>query len=115
MQQIIDKGKKCLAAGRFILVFPEGTRIPYGQVGHYKLGGARLAAATGAPIIPVAHNAGRFWPRRKFIKHPGTVHMVIGPVIKSEGRAPEEILSLTKKWIESTVLRINGGINKSSR
>lgn len=103
MHELIVKGTKCLNDGRSILVFPEGTRIPYGSVGHYKLGGARLAVATHHPIIPVAHNAGRFWPRRKFIKRPGTVKMIIGPIIKTEGRTPEEVLHLTKQWIEDTV------------
>jgi len=107
MQQIIQKGKKCLEAGRWVMFFPEGTRVPPGVVGHYKLGGARLAAATGYPVIPIAHNAGRFWPRRKFIKRPGTVHIVIGPLIESKGREPGEILALTKKWIESTMVRID--------
>jgi 1-acyl-sn-glycerol-3-phosphate acyltransferase len=106
MQQIIKKGKQCLEEGRWVMFFPEGTRVPVGVVGHYKLGGARLAAATGFPVIPIAHNAGQFWPRRKFIKRPGTIHVVIGPAIDSKGREPEEILALTKEWIESTMLRI---------
>lgn len=107
MQQIIEKGKKCLEQGRYIMMFPEGTRVPVGEVGHYRLGGPRLAAATGYPVIPVAHNAGRFWPKRTFIKYPGTVHMVIGPAIESQGKTPEEILSLTKNWIETTVRQID--------
>lgn len=107
MQQVIDKGKKCLDQGRWIMVFPEGTRIPFGQEGHYKMGGARLAAATGYPVTPVAHNAGWFWPRRKFIKKPGTITIVIGPIIESKGLKPEEILKLTRDWIETTMTRIN--------
>lgn len=108
MQQIITKGKRCLQNGRWVLMFPEGTRVPYGQVGHYRLGGARLAVATGYPIIPVAHNAGRFWPRRKFIKHPGTVQIVIGPLIETQGLDAEQALELTKGWIEGTMKRIDG-------
>lgn len=109
MQQLINKGSKCLDQGRWILVFPEGTRTRYGTVGHYKLGGARLAVHTHHPIIPVAHNAGRFWPRRKFIKHPGTVTLVIGPLIETEGLTPEEALAKTKQWIEETVIQIDRG------
>ena len=115
MQQVIAKGKKCLDAGRWIMVFPEGTRIPPGKIGKYKLGGARLASATGYPVVPVAHNAGRFWPRRKFIKQPGTISVVIGPLIESEGRAPEEILDLAKNWIEGTMVRIDRSIDESTR
>jgi len=106
MQQIISKGKKCLEEGRWIMFFPEGTRIPVGEVGNYKLGGARLAAASGYPVLPIAHNAGRFWPRRKFIKQPGTIQVVIGPLIESKGRTPEEIMALAKNWIEETMKRL---------
>lgn len=107
MQQIITKGKKCLDSGRWVLVFPEGTRVASGKVGKYRLGGARLAVETGYPVIPVALNAGRFWPRRKFIKCPGTVRVVIGPPIESKGRTAEEVLRLTRDWIESTMARID--------
>jgi 1-acyl-sn-glycerol-3-phosphate acyltransferase len=106
MQQILEKGKKCLSQGRWIMVFPEGTRIPYGEVGHYKLGGARLASSTGYPVLPIAHNAGRYWPKRKFIKKPGTVKVIIGPLIETQGRSAEEVLALTKAWIESTMAHI---------
>ena len=88
------------------MLFPEGTRVPYGQVGQYRLGGARLAQKTGYPVIPVAHNAGLYWPRRSFIKYPGTIRMVIGPAIESEGRSAEEIITLTKDWIETTMTRL---------
>lgn len=108
MEQIIKKGSKCLEEGRWILVFPEGTRIPVGKVGNYRIGGARLASATGYPLVPVAHNAGYFWPRRKFIKKPGTVHVVIGKPIEPKDRTAEEILEEAKNWIESTVIKIGG-------
>jgi 1-acyl-sn-glycerol-3-phosphate acyltransferase len=107
MQQIITKGRKSLQEGRWVLVFPEGTRVAPGVVGHYKLGGARLATATGYPVIPIAHNAGRCWPRRRFIKRPGTIRLVIGPLIESSGRTAEEVLKLTKSWIEETMTRID--------
>lgn len=106
MQQVIEKGKRCLDKGRWIIVFPEGTRIAPGKIGKYRLGGARLAVATGYPVIPVAHNAGCFWPRRKFIKRPGKIQVVIGPLLESQGRTPEELLALAKDWIEQTMLRI---------
>lgn len=108
MAQIIKKGKACLQAGRWVLVFPEGTRIAPGHVGKYRMGGARLAVeAGGYPVLPVAHNAGRFWFRRKFIKRPGTVQVVFGPVIETKGLSPEQVLELTKTWIETTMQRID--------
>ena len=106
MHQLITQGTECLNAGRSILIFPEGTRIPYGKVGHYRLGGARLAVATGYPIIPVAHDAGYFWPRRKFLKRPGTITLVIGPPIETKGLTPEEALEKTKHWIEATITNL---------
>lgn len=107
MEQILKQGKACLEAGRWIIVFPEGTRIAPGSVGNYRLGGARLAVYTGYPVIPVAHNGGRFWPRRKFIKRPGTVSVVFGPLIESQGKKPEELMNAVKTWIENTMERID--------
>lgn len=107
MEQIISKGKKCLDDKRWVLVFPEGTRIAPGKTGKYHMGGARLAAATGYPILPIAHNAGRFWPKRGFLKQPGTVKVVFGPMIETRGRKAEDILEETKNWIEGTMVRID--------
>jgi 1-acyl-sn-glycerol-3-phosphate acyltransferase len=106
MNQIITKGRKCLQAGRWILVFPEGTRTPVGKTGHYRIGGARLAVATGYPVVPVAHNAGYFWPKRSFIKNPGTIRIVIGPLIETKDQPAEEVLKKAKDWIEETMLTL---------
>jgi 1-acyl-sn-glycerol-3-phosphate acyltransferase len=106
MKQIIRRGSEVLKAGRWVLVFPEGTRITYGEVGKYRLGGARLAVEAGVPILPVAHNAGLFWSKRKFIKRPGTIHVVYGPVIETKNRTPEEVMTLTQDWIESTMQKL---------
>lgn len=108
MKQIITQGRACLDAGRWVMVFPEGTRVAPGKVGHYHLGGARLAAATGYPVYPVAHNAGRCWPRRKFLKIPGTITVAIGPRIESKDRTPDVIMAEAKEWIETTMQRIDG-------
>ncbi len=107
IKQIIQKGRKCLESGRWILVYPEGTRIPPGQTGIYRMGGAKLAEQTGYPVIPVAHNAGRFWPRRSFIKYPGTIKVVIGPLIETKGLSADQILNQAKNWIETTMLRLD--------
>lgn len=104
MEQIIRQGKAALDAGRWILMFPEGTRIPYGQIGKYHLGGSRLAVKTGRPILPIAHNAGLYWPKRKFIKKPGTVHMIIGPLIETKDRTPEDVMAEVKDWIEKQMI-----------
>src|SRR3990167_1686208 len=106
MQQIILQGKKNLSEGRWVIVFPEGTRVAVGKIGHYRLGGAKLAVEANSFIIPVAHNAGYFWPRRKFIKKPGKIQVIIGPPILAQGRNPDEVLAQTKAWIEETVRQI---------
>jgi 1-acyl-sn-glycerol-3-phosphate acyltransferase len=93
-------GRERLAQGFWIVVFPEGTRVAPGERRRYQPGGAWLAAATGAPVVPVAHNAGRLWPRNAFFKRPGTVTVRIGPSIDSSGRDAEAINTLAEQWIE---------------
>jgi 1-acyl-sn-glycerol-3-phosphate acyltransferase len=101
--QVIKQGRERLAAGLWVLVFPEGTRMAPRTHGKYKLGGAMLAEATACPVVPVAHNAGTFWPRRGFLKYPGEIRVAIGPLIESRGRSAEEINRLAESWIESTM------------
>lgn len=106
MEQIITQGRRYLQKGRWILVFPEGTRIAPGHQGKYRIGGARLATTTGYPVVPVAHNAGTYWPRRGFMKKAGTIRVVIGPLIETKDRSPEEVLADAKQWIEKTMERL---------
>lgn len=107
MQQLITKGKESLADNRWIIIFPEGTRTAYGEVGNYRPGGARLAEGTGSFIIPVAHNAGKFWARRTFIKYPGTIYVKFGPPIESAGKTADQMMAETKDWIEGAVKEID--------
>ena len=107
-KQIIRRGKQHLDQGQWVLLFPEGTRTPPGVRIRYRIGGALLASASGYPIIPIAHNAGYYWPRKGFIKRPGTVQVVIGPPIDSKGQSPEKLLAQTEQWIESTMSQITG-------
>jgi len=103
LKQIEKQGRKRLASGLWVLVFPEGTRIPYGQSGKYQIGGPWLACKAGVPVVPVAHNAGRLWPRNAFLKRRGEVTVVIGPAIDTAGRKPTEVLAETEAWIESAM------------
>lgn len=107
MKQLVEKGIDRLKQGIWIAIFPEGTRVAAGSKGRYHIGGAILAAKSGYPVVPVAHNAGAFWPRGQFLKKPGTVQVVIGPPIPSNNRKPEEILADAKNWIETTVAEIS--------
>lgn len=101
MTQLSEQGAGQLRAGRWVIIFPEGTRMPAGRCGRYRRGGAALALATGTPVVPVAHNAGEFWPRNSFLKFPGTVNVRIGPaMVPEQGETADEFLSRIREWIE---------------
>lgn len=106
VKKIIEVGTERLRSGLWVVIFPEGTRVPPGETKRFGIGGALLAAKSGYPVIPVAHNAGEFWPRRAFLKKPGTVKVVIGSPIESKGRSAAEINQLAQEWIEKTMARI---------
>jgi len=100
LRAIARRGQQRLDQGFWVVVFPEGTRVAPGESRDYQPGGAWLAAASGAPVVPVAHNAGRFWPRNAFLKRPGTITIRIGPSIDSTKRDPLTINAMAKEWIE---------------
>jgi len=106
LRQTVDQGRKRLAQGFSIVIFPEGTRSAPGVRGTYQPGGAWLATQTGAAIVPVAHDAGAYWPRNSFLKYPGVVTISIGPKIHSEGRKASELMEQVEEWIESEMQRI---------
>lgn len=106
IKKLVSEGKTWLDAGRWVLIFPEGTRVTTGHRGNYNIGGALLAQRTGYPIVPIAHNAGMFWSRRGFQKRPGTIDLVIGPLIDVCGKSAHEINLEAQEWIELTVGRL---------
>ncbi len=101
LRQMAEQGATRLAQGFWILVFPEGTRVPPGTKGTYRIGGAWLAVRTGAPVVPVAHNAGLYWGRNAFTKRPGEIRVVIGEAIDSDGQTPEMLNAKVEAWIEA--------------
>jgi len=106
LKQTLEQGRSRLADGWWIVVFPEGTRIAPGKRGRYHLGGAWLASKTGAPVLPIAHNAGTIWGLNSFVKYPGTITVSIGPVIDPAGTAPEDVNRKAEDWIENEVTRL---------
>lgn len=106
MEQIIAQGKVHLCAGHFIVIFPEGTRVAPGEVKIFSKGGARLACASGYPIIPVAHNAGMFWRRRGFLKYPGTIRVVIGAPIYPDHQTPDALNQQASEWINLQMTKL---------
>ena len=101
------EGKRLAAEGIWVIMFPEGTRIPRGEKGQYKNGGTRLAIETGAPVIPVAVTSAKCWPRKAFIKQPGVVDVSIGQPIPSVGRDADELMREVETWIEAEMHRLD--------
>ena len=106
LQQLVEHGQHRLAAGFFIVIFPEGTRIAPGKRGKYRAGGARLAVQTNTPVLPVAHNAGLCWGKNAFLKYPGLVTVSIGPPIQPDGDA-ETLARRVEDWIENEMQHLD--------
>lgn len=105
-EEVVTQGSRKLAEGRWIIMFPEGTRTRAGSQGRYRSGGTRLAVRTGVPVIPIAMNSGDFWPRRAFLKKPGTITVSVGPLIQTTGRTPDAVMADVETWIEAEMRRI---------
>ena len=105
--KVVQQGQRLLDQGTWVIMFPEGTRIPRGQQGTYKTGGARLAVQTGVPVIPIAITSGKCWPRRAIVKRPGTVVFSIGKPIPSVGRDPHDLMREVRDWIEAEMRRLD--------
>ncbi len=108
-KQLLEKGSNLLKAGHYILIFPEGTRTQPGQNGRFTRGGITLAATAGVAAVPVAHNAGEFWPKYGWVKYPGTIEVVIGQPIQPISTDAEQIIQANKQaenWIIETMQKI---------
>ncbi|MCQ4145996.1 1-acyl-sn-glycerol-3-phosphate acyltransferase [Vogesella sp. AC12] len=106
---MLEQGTNRKQHGFWISVFPEGTRTRPGEAGKYKLGAARMAKQLDMPLVPVAHNAGEFWPRNAFLKHPGEITLVIGPAIyPRDDVGPEAMTRQAEAWIEARQREIGG-------
>lgn len=107
--QVIEQGKRRLAEGDWVMIFPEGTRMPPGQTRRYGTSGALLASKAGCCIVPIAHDAGYYWPRRGLLKKPGTITVVIGEPIEARGRDPREVNEEAQAWVEATIGNLHPG------
>ena len=101
--QVIEQGKDRLEEGDWVMIFPEGTRMPANETRRYGVSGTLLAAETGKLLVPVAHNAGLYWPRRGLLKKPGTVRVVIGTPVAPRSREVREVNEEIQRWVEATV------------
>jgi len=106
LKQLTTQGKDRMQRGFWVVIFPEGTRVAPGSQGKYHIGGAWLATHTGTDVVPVAHNAGEFWPKNAFLKKPGTITVSIGQPIPSAGLKPDQLNRQVEDWIESEMTRL---------
>lgn len=108
LNQVVTQGIDRLSSGHSVVVFPEGTRIQCGYMGRFGIGGAKLAAESGFPIVPVAHDAGKAWPRHGFIKYPGVIKLVIGDKIVTEGKTAADLNKQIYQWMEGKMTELEG-------
>lgn len=106
LKRLVEHGKDRLSRGLWVVIFPEGTRTAPGMRGKYHIGGAWLASHTQSTVVPVAHNAGRYWRKNSFKKYPGTIQVVIGPPIETAGLKPDEVNQRVESWIEAEMLSL---------
>ncbi|MGH8417510.1 MAG: lysophospholipid acyltransferase family protein [Pseudomonas sp.] len=105
LKVVAKKGDELLKDGVWVLIFPEGTRVPYGQIGKFSRSGSAMAVNAELPVLPIAHNAGRYWPKEGWGKKPGTIEVVIGEPMYAEGSGPRAIAALNDRvsaWNEAT-------------
>ncbi|MEQ1544219.1 lysophospholipid acyltransferase family protein [Methyloglobulus sp.] len=107
LRKLISQGTGALKEGLWVVVFPEGTRMPVDKIVSFSAGGAMLAQKSGYPVIPIAHNAGKFWPRYSFLKYPGTIKVKIGPPIASKGRKTADINKEAEDWVKLAMQKID--------
>lgn len=108
LEQVIEQGKQRLNSGKCVVVFPEGTRVPVGQIGRFGIGGAKLATETGYPAVPVAHDAGKVWPRHGFLKYPGVISLVVGKPVNTEGSTASQVNRQAQDWMFEQMTKLEG-------
>lgn len=107
LKKLVANGQARLNRGFWVVIFPEGTRIPPGERSKYHIGGAWLATHTKTPVLPVAHNAGEYWAKNTFIKKPGVIKMHIGKPIQTTGLKADALNHQVEGWIEAEMLTLN--------
>ncbi len=103
LSSLVRQGKERLAEGRWLVVFPEGTRRAPGQPGAFQVGGALIACRTGVPVVPVAHNAGLYWPKNSFLKYPGVIDIVIAAPLQTQGARPRDINHAAESTVRALI------------
>ncbi len=110
--EVVRQGKQVLEEGRWVVIFPEGTRIAPGKHGTYYASASLLAIQAKVPLVPVAHNSGDFWQRRALRKRPGEICVRIGKPIEPEGMKAKELNRLAENWMRKTMPEISPSFEK---
>ncbi len=106
LRMLVEQGIERLKEGFVVVIFPEGTRAAPGEDKKFNAGGAMLAHKSQYPVIPLAHNAGEYWPRYSFLKYPGTIKVKIGPAISVQNKKAKEINAEAETWIAQAMKEI---------
>ena len=104
LDQVVRQGKQKIKEGRYVLIFPEGTRTSYGITGRYKKGAVMLARAADVPVVPIAHDAGKYWSKNSWWIRPGVIRCIIGPKIQVDDMRDSEVTEQIRSWIQSQAL-----------
>ena len=105
LRNLIARAKEEIARGRQIVIMPEGTRRAPGDPPDYKPGAAALYGALNIPCVPFALNSGLYWPRRKFLRYPGTVILEFLPPIPA-GLSRKDFQARLQEQIETATARL---------
>ena len=106
-KKVAAQGQEVMTQNRWVIMFPEGTRIERWKAGSYKTGGTRLACETEAQVVPIAVSSSKCWPRNSFIKYPGMIDVSIGVPIASAHETPDSLMVKVQTWIEGEMQRID--------
>lgn len=101
LKKILKEAKLRIDKGWWIVVFPEGTRTAVGSKSKYSRTAAAVAKANKCPVVPVAHNAGLFWPKKGYLRYPGEIVMKVGPKINTTGKSNDQVTEEASNWIET--------------
>jgi len=115
LRALIKAGRARLEQGIWVVLFPEGTRVPVGETRAFQVGGAALAAQSEAQVIVVAHDAGNVWPAHRLIKRSGVVHVKISPPITTAGMRAKDINAAARAWMEAAMRELGRGDDQTSR
>ncbi len=98
LRQVITEGTERLNKGTWVIIFPEGTRMPAGKLGKINSGGAMLAIKAQKPVYLVAHDAGKYWPKNNLVKTPGKINIYISKPIDVTNMTVVQLNKLTEEW-----------------